>query len=318
MATTGRIESMSARGETREAVRRALEGAKRDRASLVFELFLVGSLVLSLAVLLWLLADIFLRSMPVWQERGVVDFLSRNLSSNPERAGIAQAITGSLFLIVITAVLAIPTGIAAAVYLEEYARDNAASRLLNTVVRNLAGVPAVVYGLLGLAVFVLVMSPITGGRTLISGGLTLAVVVLPIVIITAAEALRAVPASIREAGYGVGATKWEVTRSHVLPYAAPGIFTGIILTLARAFGETAPLLLVGAAASAFGSAASAGILERLTGPYTALPTVIFGWARLPQQEFKALTAAAIVVLLVVILVINAIAIILRNRYARRW
>ncbi len=317
MATTGRLVGMSAQRETVEAVRRALEG-KRDPGSIAFELFLVSSLVISLVVLLWLLADIFVRSMPVWETSGLGDFMGRNLSSNPERAGIAQGIWGSLTLIAITAVLAIPTGIAAAVYLEEYARDTFATRTLNTVVRNLAGVPAVVYGILGLAVFVLVLGPVTGGETLIAGGLTLTVVVLPIVIITAAEALRAVPASIREAGYGVGATKWEVTRSHVLPYAAPGILTGIILTLARAFGETAPLLLVGAAAAGFGSPASASVLERLTGPYTSLPTIIFGWARLPQQEFKALTAAAIVVLLVVIIVINAIAIILRNRYARRW
>jgi phosphate transport system permease protein len=318
MATSGRVIGLSARDETREAVRRAIEGSGRDRGSLIFEVFLVSSLLLSLAVLLWLLFDIFMRSLPVWEARGVGDFLSRPLSSNPERAGIAQGLFGSLVLILITALLAIPTGIAAAVYLEEYARDNVVTRTLNTVVRNLAGVPAVVYGILGLALFVLFMKPITGGRTVLAGGLTLAVVVLPIVIITAAEALRAVPASIREAGFGVGATKWEVIRSHVLPYAAPGIFTGIILTLARAFGETAPLLLVGAAAEGFGSPASAGIVERLTGPYTALPTIIYGWASQPEQEFRALTAAAIVVLLVVILIINAIAIILRNRYARRW
>lgn len=317
MTSPGRLVGMSAKRETSEAVRRALEG-RRDRRSLVFELFLMGSLLISLGVLLWLLTDILLRSMPVWQQRGVVDFLSRNLSSNPEKAGIAQGLTGSLFLIVLTSVLAIPAGIAAAVYLEEYARDSSLTRILNTVVRNLAGVPAVVYGILGLAVFVTIMEPITGGRRLIAGGLTLAVVVLPIVIITAAEALRAVPASIREAGYGVGATKWEVTRSHVIPYAAPGILTGVILTLARAFGETAPLLLVGAAAQSFSSPASATIVERLTGPYTALPTIIYGWARQPQQEFRALTAAAIVVLLAVILIINAIAIILRNRYSRRW
>jgi phosphate transport system permease protein len=138
------------------------------------------------------------------------------------------------------------------------------------------------------------------------------------VIITAAEALRSVPATIREAGYGVGATKWEVVRSHVLPYAAPGIFTGVILTVARALGETAPLLLVGAAAAGFGQAASATVLEKLLGPYTALPTTIYSWATRPQDEFKALTAAAIVVLLVVVLLINAIAIFLRNRYERRW
>jgi len=318
MASDGRLVGLSAQRETREAVRRALEGGKRDRGSLLFELFLVSSLAIALAVLLWLLMDIFLRSIPVWQERGLMDFISSPLSSNPEKAGVAQGLFGSLILIVVTAVIAIPTGIAAAVYLEEYARDTAVTRLLNTVVRNLAGVPAVVFGILGLAIFVLAMEPLTGGRTLIAGGLTLTVVVLPIVIITSAEALRAVPAGIREAGYGVGATRWEVIRSHVVPYAAPGIFTGIILTLARAFGETAPLLLVGAAAAGFASPASATIVERLVGPYTALPTIIFSWSRLPQQEFKALTAAAIVVLLAVILIINAIAIVLRNRYARRW
>jgi len=318
MASDGRLVGLSAQRETKEAVRRALEGGKRDRGSLLFELFLVSSLAIALAVLLWLLMDIFLRSIPVWQERGLMDFISSPLSSNPEKAGVAQGLFGSLILIVVTAVIAIPTGIAAAVYLEEYARDTAVTRLLNTVVRNLAGVPAVVFGILGLAIFVLAMEPLTGGRTLIAGGLTLTVVVLPIVIITSAEALRAVPAGIREAGYGVGATRWEVIRSHVVPYAAPGIFTGIILTLARAFGETAPLLLVGAAAAGFASPASATIVERLVGPYTALPTIIFSWSRLPQQEFKALTAAAIVVLLAVILIINAIAIVLRNRYARRW
>jgi phosphate transport system permease protein len=318
MAAPGRLIGGSAQRETQEAVRRALEGTRRDRGGFAFEAFLIGALVIALAVLVWLLFDILVRALPVFQDRGVSSFLSSNLSSDPARAGIAQGLMGSLFLIVVTAVIAIPTGVAAAVYLEEYARDTPVTRLLNTVVRNLAGVPAVVYGILGLAVFVLILESVTGGRTLIAGGLTLATVVLPIVIITSAEALRAVPASIREAGFGVGATRWEVVRFHVLPYAAPGILTGVILTLARAFGETAPLLLVGAAASGFSSRASASVLERLTGPYTSLPTTIYSWARLPQQEFKALTAAAIVVLLVVILVINAIAIILRNRYARRW
>ena len=174
------------------------------------------------------------------------------------------------------------------------------------------------YGLLGLGVFVAAMKSVSDGRNLLAGGLTLSLVVLPIVIITAAEALRSVPRSIREAGFGVGATKWEVVRSHVLPYAAPGIFTGIILTIARAIGETAPLLLVGAAVAGFGQAASADVVDKILGPYTSLPTTVYNWARLAQSEFRALTAAAIVVLLVVVLLINGIAIILRNRYERRW
>ena len=208
---------------------------------------------------MWLLADVFIRSIPVWQDRGAGELrLTSNLSSDPAKAGIAQGLFGSIMLMVIVITLTIPIGVAAAIYLEEYATDNRVTRLLNTTVRNLAGVPAVVYGLLGLSVFV-VSEQLQHGRNLLSGGLTLSIVVLPIVIITAAEALRSVPLTIREAGFGVGATKWEVVRSHVLPYAAPGIFTGIILTIARAFGETAPLLLVGAATAGFGQAANATV-----------------------------------------------------------
>ena len=148
------------------------------------------------------------------------------------------------------------------------------------------------------------------------GGLTLAILVLPIVVITTSEALRAVPLSIREAAFGVGATRWETVRSHVLPYAAPGILTGTILSLARAFGETAPLLMVGAVAGTFSS--RGGLLDQLTSPYTALPTIVFNWAGQPQDEFRNLTAATIVVLVLVILLVNGTAILLRNRYDRRW
>jgi phosphate transport system permease protein len=305
---------------TAAAVERALQGHSRPWSEYVFQGLLFTALLLALGFLLWLLGDIFVRSLPVWSERGVGSFVGSNLSADPLKAGIAQGLFGSLMLMAIVVVLALPIGVAAAVYLEEYATDNVVTRLLNTTVRNLAGVPAVVYGLLGLGIFVAILDhpDLNNGRNLLAGGLTLSIVVLPIVIITAAEALRSVPATIREAGYGVGATKWEVVRSHVLPYAAPGIFTGVILTVARALGETAPLLLVGAAAAGFGQAASATVLEKVLGPYTALPTTIYSWATRPQDEFKALTAAAIVVLLVVVLLINAIAIFLRNRYERRW
>jgi phosphate transport system permease protein len=306
---------------TAAAVQRALQGQTRPWSEYVFQGFLFTSLLIALGFLLWLLGDIFVRSIPVWTERGIASFLGSNLSSDPLKAGIAQGLFGSVMLMVIVIITALPIGVAAAVYLEEYANDSRLTRLLNTTVRNLAGVPAVVYGLLGLGIFVAIMksnNDLNRGYNIVAGGLTLAIVVLPIVIITSAEALRAVPRSIREAGFGVGATKWEVVRSHVLPYAAPGIFTGVILTVARALGETAPLLLVGAAAAGFGQAANATLAEKLFGPYTALPTTIFSWARLPQDEFKALTAAAIVVLLAVVLIINAIAIFLRNRYERRW
>jgi phosphate transport system permease protein len=315
---TSRTRGTSPPYSATEAVEQAIMGRRRDWRSVVFELALLASLLIAVGVLVWLIADIFVKALPVFQERNLVDFLINPMSSRPERAGIGQALWGSIALMVFTAVLAIPTGIAAAVYLEEYAPDNRLTRLINTMVRNLAGVPAVVYGLLGIAVFVVLLRDLTGGQSIISGGFTLAIVVLPIVIITSAESLRAVPSSIREAGYGVGATKWEVIRSHVLPYAAPGILTGTILTIGRAFGETAPLLLVGAVTGGFAVAANASIVERLQGPYTALPTLIFSWSRQPRAEFRELTAAAIIVLLVLVLLINAIAIILRNRYARKW
>ena len=301
-----------------EAVEQAIMGHRRDWRSVVFELAMLLSLFLALGVLVWLITDIFMRALPVFQERNLTEFLTNPASANPGRAGIGQALWGSIVLMIFVFILAIPIGIAAAVYLEEYASDNVVTRLINTTVRNLAGVPAVVYGLLGIAVFVVLLREWTGGQSIISGGFTLAIVVLPIVIIASAEALRAVPSSIREAGFGVGATKWEVIRSHVIPYALPGILTGTILTIGRAFGETAPLLLVGAVTGGFSVAANATMAERLQGPYTALPTLIFSWSRQPRAEFRELTAAAIIVLLVLVLLINAIAIILRNRYARKW
>jgi len=301
---------------TTEAVRRRLAGGRVDLASYLFQATLFLSLMAALGILVVLLVDVVGGALPVFAERGL-DFLTAPTSSDAGQAGVAQGIFGSVVLTVVVAVLAMPIGVGAAIYLEEYATDTALTRFLNTLVRNLAGVPAIVYGLLGLAIFAQALGGLTGGRSLIAGALTLAVLVLPIVIITAAEALRAVPASIREAGFGVGATKWEVVRHHVLPYAAPGIFTGTILSLSRAFGETAPLLLVGAVTGGF-LVRNAGVVEQLQGPYTALPTVIFSWTRLPDAGFRANTAAAIVVLLAVMLLVNATAIILRNRYDRRW
>lgn len=313
-----RLGTLGAQEEVQAEVEAALKGKTVDWSSRMWEGFLVFSLLVSFFFLTWLIVSQVLQSMPVWQERGVVDFLTSSTSSDPEKAGISQAISGSVIMMGLVSLTALPIGIAGAIYLEEYAPDNFVSRTLNTVIRNLAGVPAVVYGILGLSFFVIAAQPLTGGRTVVSGGLTLAVLVLPIAIIVTAEALRAVPASIREAGFGVGATRWEVIRSHVLPYAAPGIFTGIILTMARAFGETAPLLLVGAVAGSFATSDTAPLLDRLLGPYTSLPTIIYNWSRQPGEAWRELTAAAIVVLLVIVLLINAVAIILRNRYARKW
>lgn len=296
---------------TTEAVRRRLEGGRVDIGGAIFEILLLLALAAAFAVLVALLVDITIRGLPVFMERGM-DFLTAEGSSRAARAGVIQGIVGSVLLMLFVVVIAFPLGIAAAVYLEEYAHDTWITRTINTVVRNLAGVPAIVYGLLGVFLFAAVF-----GRTVYAGGLTLAVLVLPIVIITTAEALRAVPWTIREAAFGVGATRWEVVKTHVLPYAAPGIFTGTILSLARAFGETAPLILVGAVLGNFSFGADS-IGERLSGPYTSLPTVIYNWARQPDADFRANTAAAIMVLLVVLLSIQAVAIFLRYRFERKW
>ena len=304
------------RGSTGDAVRQVLRGTRVDVRGRVFEGALFLTLLISLGVLVTLLTDVIGTAMSVFTERGA-GFLTNELSALPSRAGIWQGLVGSLMLMVIVVVLAFPLGIAAAVYLEEYAPDTRLTRLLSTNVRNLAGVPSIVYGLLGLSIFVLVLRPVTGGLTVISGGLTLAILVLPIVIITSAEAIRAVPQALREAGYAVGATKWEVIRHHVLPYASPGILTGTVLAIARALGETAPLLLVGAVTGSF-FVASGNLAEKFRGPYTSLPTIIFNWSRLPGEDFKHLAAAAIVVLMALILVINTTAIILRNRFERKW
>jgi phosphate transport system permease protein len=314
MATT----SPSARGKitTTEAVAQALRGGRRDLRSLAFEGLLFLTLLLSLGVLVTLLVDVIGTSLPAFSSHGSSLF-TQPLSALAENAGIRQGLIGSLLLMLFVAVLAFPLGVGAAVYLEEYARDTWFTRLLVANVRNLAGVPSIVYGLLGLSIFVLAAQSFTGGLSVISGGMTLAILVLPIVIITSSEAVRAVPASIREAAYGVGATKWQVIRSHVLPYAGSGILTGTILSLARALGETAPLILVGAITGFF-FVSSGSPVEQLHGPYTSLPTVIFSWSRLPGDDFKHLTAAAIVVLMTLILVVNGLAIYLRNRYERKW
>ena len=304
---------------TTAAVERALRGQRADWRGIIFKGALVATLGAALLILAVLIGDVIRTGLPVFQERGV-DFLRSDLSSFPFRAGVWQGIVGSVCLMIFVVVIAFPLGIGAAVYIEEYARDTRLTRFINANIRNLAGVPSIVYGLLGLAIFVKALGSITGpdveGRSLISAGLTLAIMVLPIVIITSAEALRAVPISIREAGYGVGATRWEVIRNHVLPYAAPGILTGTVLSLARAIGETAPLILVGATTGFLGSNAS--FFESFSQHFTALPIIIYRWASLPDERFRALTAAAIMALLAVLLLMNSAAIMLRNRYDRKW
>ena len=308
---------------TREMVQRSLQSGGIRLGPFLFQAFLFLMLMVSLGILIVLLGDILIKAWPTFTDRGL-DFITSGLSLTPETAGVSTAIIGSVVIAAIVAILAFPIGVAAAVYLEEYAPDNSLTRWIDTTVRNLAGVPSIVYGLLGLAVFVSIVNGIglggsTNGKNIVAAGITMAVLVLPIVIITSAEALRAVPNSIREAGFGVGATRWEVIRSHVLPAAAPGILTGTVLTLARAFGETAPLLVIGVATGYFAPAADASVMDQLTGAYTALPVVVFSWTRQTQAEFlETLAPAAIVVLLVVLLGLNSAAILLRNKYEQKW
>ncbi|MEO8477635.1 MAG: phosphate ABC transporter permease PstA [Actinomycetota bacterium] len=306
---------------TRASVEAALRGKKRDVGSALFSGLLIAALLLSLGVLLVLLATTLQAAWPVLSTRGAA-FITSDTSRLDSRTGVWQGLVGSLILVGFVAVIALPLGIAAAVYLQEYARDSRLNRLLITNIRNLAGVPSVVYGILGLVVFVQALRAVTGpnvyGRSYLSGALTLSVLVMPIIILITMEALRAVPTGIREAAYGVGATRWEVVRSHVLPYAAPGMLTGAILSLARAFGETAPLLLVGAVTGYLSTPTGRTPLEILQGQYTSLPTQIYAWTKLAGDGWRENTAAAIVVLLVAILVVNALAILLRNRYDRKW
>ena len=315
------MSTIAATDSTRRTVELALRGRRVDLRGRAFQALLLLTLLISLGVLLILLWTTWNTAQPVITERGW-DFARGDVSSLASRAGVWQGIVGSLILAAFVIVVALPLGVGAAIYLEEYARDTALNRLLIANIRNLAGVPSVVYGILGLVVFAQALRSVTGpevaGLSYISAGLTLAVLVIPIVILVTMEALRAVPTSIREAAYGVGATRWEVVRSHVLPYAAPGVLTGSILSLARAFGETAPLLLVGAVTGYISTGGDRGLIETLQGRFTALPTLIFSFSRQIGDEWRANAAAAIIVLLVVILAVNAVAIVLRNRYERKW
>lgn len=295
-----------------------LTSSRRDFTGRLVEWSLLGALLLSLLVLVALVANLLHRSWSVLTGR-FGHFLSSGLdASNAADAGVWQAMRGTMTMAVIVAVVAFPLGIACAVYLEEYASGTRLARLTRINVRNLAGVPSIVYGILGLAIFVKFAGGITGGRTVIAGGLTLAVLVLPIVIITASEALRAVPRAIREGALGVGATQWETVRSHVLPSAAPGILTGTVLALSRAAGEAAPLLLVGGITGLL-TTGNSSLWEQITkGGFTSMPVAIFSYARQTGADFQAVTAAASLVLLVLVAVINGLAIVLRNRFERRW
>jgi phosphate transport system permease protein len=259
----------------------------------------------------------------IWLTRS---FLSLPQSSDPLVAGIRTAILGSLWIIAITILVAFPIGVGAAIYLEEYAStERWINRLIQVNINNLAAVPSIIYGILGLTIFVRTLEPITSGsifttvesttlngRTILAGSLTLALLVLPLLIINSQEAIRAVPNSLRQGSYGLGATKWQTVWAHVLPNAIPGILTGTILAVSRAFGETAPLLVVGV--SAYITVDPANMFSK----FTTLPAQIYQWTSRPQVEWRNLAAAAILVLLILLLSLNAVAIILRNRYSKKY
>ncbi|MCM1984372.1 phosphate ABC transporter permease PstA [Lyngbya confervoides] len=241
-------------------------------------------------------------------------FLQNFPSRRPERAGILSAIVGSIWLLITTALISFPIGVGAGIYLEEFATDNWFTRFVEINISNLAAVPSIIYGLLGLELFVRIAAPITAGRSILAGAMTLALLILPIIIVATRESLRAVSDSLRQGGFALGTTRWQVVRELVLPQAFPGILTGSILALSRAIGETAPLITIGALTFiAFLPPLS---LEGFQTPFTALPIQIYNWVSRPQAEFHTLAAGGIIVLMFILLMMNALAVFLRNKFQK--
>jgi phosphate transport system permease protein len=273
-----------------------------------FRMLLFSCLAIAIATLIVLLVDVLADGLGSLSLSFLTDAPSRII---PENSGIGPALAGTLWLMAACAAFIIPVGVATAVYLEEYAnRERWFNRFIEVNIQNLAAVPSIVYGVLGLAF--LVRGPLGMGNILIAGGLTLGLLVLPVVIVAGREAIRAVPPSIREGSMALGATQWQTIWKQTLPAALPGIATGVILSLSRAIGETAPLIVVGAAY--FATSSPGGPFDDVT----ALPIQIFGWVSDPRPEYKALAAAGIIVLMAILLAMNAVAIWLRNKYEKKW
>lgn len=299
-----------------DRVRQQLTAGTKDAAGKTFQGGLLLCLFLTLLILVFLLTDVWGDSSGVLTD-DLQAFLSQSFGARAPSSGVFQALRGTFWIGVVT-VVTFPLGIAAAVYLEEYAPRGRFTNFVNINIRNLSGVPSVVYGILALSFLVGTLGGLTGGRSLISGAIAVALLVLPLVIITAAEAVRAVPQSLREGAFGLGATRWEVIRTQVLPYAAPGILTGTVLALARALGEAAPLILVGAIDGRLVDRTGFFDPSQLQESFTALPIAITSWAGRPLNSgFFERSAAAIVVLLVIVLLANSSAIILRNRFEKK-
>lgn len=277
---------------------------KRQLRSRLFEWVCAGVTGLAVVILALLLQDVFVDGYR-WVD---AQFLNSFPSRFPEKAGIKSALVGTLWLVSFTALIAIPTGVLAAIYLEEYAPKNRLTHFIEINIANLAGVPSIVFGILGLAIFVRFFGL---GRSVIAGALTMSLLILPVIIIAAKEAIRSVPNSLRLAAFALGATRWQVVRAHVLPSALPGILTGIILALSRAIGETAPLIMIGALTFV------AFLPESPMDEFTALPIQIFNWTARPQETFHELAAGGIIVLLTVLLLMNAVAVYIRYRGSKK-
>jgi phosphate transport system permease protein len=278
--------------------------ARRYRTDFLFRVCAVTMLFIGLGTLAVLLIDVLMDGAGKLSGSFLTSFPSRK----PEQAGVLSPLVGTIYLMVLTAAFAFPVGTAAAVYLEEYAKQGWFSRIIEVNIANLAGVPSIIYGLLGLELFVRAMKL---ERSLLAGALTMALLVLPIIIISSREALRAVPPSIREASFALGASRWQTIWSQVLPLAFPGIMTGSILAFSRAIGEAAPLITIGALTYI------AFLPDGLLAPFTVLPIQIFNWVSRPQSGFHEAAAAAILVLLAVLIVMNALAVYLRQRFQKR-
>lgn len=323
--TFATIGTVAKRGAT------GFEKKRTDVAGGLFRVLILSALVLSLLILAVLIVDTVADAWSQLSTRAW-DFLNGSLRSRSidDKLGVKQGLYGSVWIGVFVALTAFPIGVGAAIYLEEYALKSRLAAIIELVIRNLAGVPSVVYGLLGLFLFVERstifgfvglgwLADATGGRSVLSAGLTLAVLVLPIVIITAQEAVRSVPSGLKEGAYGLGATKSEMVRTQILPYAAPGILTGTLLAMSRAIGEAAPLILVGAITGGLTRNPELWDTSGLREKFTALPIVIVEWVseRGRDPGFSEAAAAAIVVLLVLVLLLNMTAILLRNRFEKK-
>ena len=286
--------------------------SRRYGVEKVFQFACWASVIIGLSVLAVLLVDVFLDGLPRLDWTLLTEYPSRK----PDEAGVKSALVGTIWLMVITAVVTFPLGVGTGIYLEEFAKETWYAKIVEVNISNLAAVPSIIYGLLGVTVFVRILEPLSGGRTIISGGLTLSLLVLPIVIVATREALRSVPDSLRQGGFALGATRWQVVREQVFPLAFPGILTGTILALSRAIGETAPLIAIGALTFIAFLPPLDNPVEALQTPFTVLPIQIFNWVSRPQQAFHTVAAAGIIVLMVVLLLMNATAILLRNKFQK--